>query len=102
MQLTSRRHGFGLIELIVILAIIAILLALLLPAVQKVRESAARTQGINNMKQLGLALHNYHDVYKKFPAVCGKDANEVPLTMHVLMLPFVEQDALYRNYMDQK
>ncbi len=98
-----RRFGFTLIELLVVIAIIAILIALLLPAVQQAREAARRTQCRNNMKQLGLAFHNYHDVFNRFPPGYvakipnNKTSSERSMfAWGALILPYVEQGNLYQ------
>src|SRR3954470_7980968 len=92
-------RGFTLIELLVVIAIIAILIALLVPAVQKVREAAARAQCQNNLKQLGLAMHSYHDTYKKFPRNYLQVGGNVweALSANYFLLPFVEQAPLYNQ-----
>jgi prepilin-type N-terminal cleavage/methylation domain-containing protein len=90
------RRAFTLIELLVVIAIIAILIGLLVPAVQKVREAAARTQCANQLKQLGLACHNYQDANKFLPP--ARVSRNSFATWAVLILPYVEQDALYRQW----
>ncbi len=104
-----KRQGFTLIELLVVIAIIAILIALLVPAVQKVREAAARTQSTNNLKQLGLALHGFHDTFKKFPlGAAGTPSypgsgsfkaqpDGKPGSWMNAILPYIEQTAIQKN-----
>jgi prepilin-type N-terminal cleavage/methylation domain-containing protein/prepilin-type processing-associated H-X9-DG protein len=98
MRRASRRPGFTLIELLVVIAIIAILIALLVPAVQKVREAAARTQCLNNLKQVGLALHNYEGSNKVFPpsTITTTGAATQPWSGQALLLPYLEGDNVYR------
>src|SRR3954467_12234709 len=107
-----RRRGFTLIELLVVIAIIAVLIALLLPAVQAAREAARRIQCVNNLKQIGLAIHNYHSAAGSFPmgitmapsssltggATGGPDyASWNGWSAQALMLPFLEQGPLYNG-----
>jgi prepilin-type processing-associated H-X9-DG protein len=92
MRKERRRPGITLFQLLVVLAILAILVGLLLPAVQKVREAAARTQSQNNLKQLGLACHNYQSTYNQLPP--GNDTNSFSTAAYIL--PFIEQDNVFK------
>ncbi len=104
----QRQTGFTLVELLVVIAIIGILVALLLPAIQAAREAANRAQCSNNLKQLGLGLHNYHDTYNVFPPAgvsygwCHEGrpgyAKVLNVSGWVMVLPFLEQQSLYEQY----
>jgi prepilin-type N-terminal cleavage/methylation domain-containing protein/prepilin-type processing-associated H-X9-DG protein len=108
--MSQRRRGFTLIELLVVIAIIAVLIALLLPAVQAAREAARRAQCSNNLKQLGLALHNYESANNCFPSATIYNVNVPPCTSpgfgnncqntpwFLLMLPYIEQGPLYNSF----
>jgi prepilin-type N-terminal cleavage/methylation domain-containing protein len=110
-HIVRKRKGFTLIELLVVIAIIAILIALLLPAVQQAREAARRTQCKNNLKQIGLGMHNYHDVFQMFP-LGGTARPEAPgppaFGVHISIgafasiLPFLEETNLLNLYVSEK
>jgi prepilin-type N-terminal cleavage/methylation domain-containing protein/prepilin-type processing-associated H-X9-DG protein len=103
--MVRRRAGFTLIELLVVIAIIGVLVALLLPAVQSAREAGRRAQCLNNLKQIGLALHNYHDAFRCFPFGKGDNyMSEVPnapiyarWSTHSQILPYLEQAPLFNS-----
>ncbi|PQO46076.1 DUF1559 domain-containing protein [Blastopirellula marina] len=91
----SKKQGFTLVELLVVIAIIGVLVALLLPAVQQAREAARRMTCSNNLKQIGLALHNYHDTFQMFPPASVQSNT---LSWNVLILPFIEQGPLHDQF----
>src|SRR5512140_1930533 len=91
-----RRHAFTLVELLVVIAIIGVLVALLLPAVQQAREAARRVHCTNNLRQIGIGLHNYLDANKVFPPACVLRLNQVgdSYSVHARLLPYVEEASL--------
>src|ERR687898_633618 len=103
MEKPRAMRGFTLVELLVVIAIIGILVALLLPAVQAAREAARRSQCVNNLKQIGIAIHNYHDAHKKLPPgsplVGPNDDPQLPgMTWAGLILPYMEEGAIYDSF----
>src|ERR1700722_10631154 len=90
---SRRQVAFTLIELLVVIAIIAILIGLLLPAVQSVREAAARTQCVNNMKQIGLAFQNYHSSFRRFPV----EGLSTGASFYIKLLPYIDQASVYNT-----
>ncbi|QDT01940.1 hypothetical protein K227x_03100 [Rubripirellula lacrimiformis] len=106
MKRSDSKHGFTLVELLVVIAIIGVLVGLLLPAVQSAREAARRMQCSNNMKQLGLALHNYHSAFNQFPAGAvwfegytgGSPNGTRTVSAAIFLMPFMEMTALYEGF----
>jgi prepilin-type N-terminal cleavage/methylation domain-containing protein len=96
-----RRYGFTLIELLVVIAIIAILIGMLLPAIQKVREAASRMKCQNNLKQMGLACYSFENTYQRFPRGWGDPAEKFSSSWMWSILPFVEQQNLYNSVTTQ-
>lgn len=97
-RVSPARQGFTFVELLVVLAVIGVLAALVLPATRSARPAAKRTQCRNNLKQIGLAMHNYHDAHGAFPPAYTVDMNGKPLhSWRTLLLPYLDQQALYNR-----
>ena len=95
------RRAYTLIEMLVVIGIIAVLLGLILPSIEKVRGASGRVQCLNNLKQIGLAAHNHHDTHKTFPPGTVRNADVPPdqrLAFTVALLPFLEQDKLHKAF----
>ncbi len=93
----SRRPAVTMIELLVVIGVLLILAALLIPAIAKVREAASRAQSTNNLRQLALAIHNFNDTYRKLPPTAGRGVDNQTGSLHFHLLPFIEQDALFKQ-----
>lgn len=100
MQLRQRR-GFSLIDLMVASAVLMLLMAVLLPAVQGLRQAGYKQETIDNLKHMGLAIHNFNDTHARLPPVYDKYLLQFPASLHVYLLPYVEQETLYKAYMKQ-
>ena len=102
-RIPTRRRGFTLVELLVVIAIIGILVALLLPAIQAAREAARRSECVNNMKQIAVAFHNYHDSFDTFPRYCYRGTGQPSqscshwegFSAHTMILPYIEEQTVW-------
>src|SRR5262245_8327296 len=100
--MVMKRTGFSLVELIVVVAIAAALLGLLLPAVHSAQKDAVDKQTFNNLRQMSLSTHSCNDVFKKLPPAFDKFGQlKYPMSVHVQLMPFIEQDVLFRTFLEE-